>query len=468
MYSTFFGLEIGRRALMTSQLALDVTAHNIANANTDGYSRQKISLTATTPMLVSMNRMEIPAQLGTGVKLSAVTRAKDMLLEKQIQTETATQSQSDATVSEFSQVENVVNEPSSTALGSALDSFWAGWQELSTSPEDVSTRNSLVTTAQSLTQLLNTKDKDMASLQANEDAGVRTAVDQINNLASQIRDLNVQINQSLGVEATPNDLYDKRDTLLGQLSQLTNFEGHQMSNGLYDITIDGHTLVQDNTFVPLTVANDPTNNNYAAITWSDDGSKANITDGKIQGLVDMRDNYIPKYRQSLNDLATGIMTSVNALQSSGYALNAATASGINFFTGTGAGDIQVNAAIVADATLISAAQSASAPGDGANALAMAQLQSTKTMSAGTQTFGDFYDNFVAQVGLDSQNNTNTNNTQKTLVSSLTTQRDSISNVSLDEEMTNMIQYQDGYNAAARVITTMDSMLDTIINHMGVG
>jgi flagellar hook-associated protein 1 FlgK len=162
------------------------------------------------------------------------------------------------------------------------------------------------------------------------------------------------------------------------------------------------------------------------------------------------------------------MTSVNALQSSGYALNAATASGINFFTGTGAGDIQVNAAIVADATLISAAQSASAPGDGANALAMAQLQSTKTMSAGTQTFGDFYDNFVAQVGLDSQNNTNTNNTQKTLVSSLTTQRDSISNVSLDEEMTNMIQYQDGYNAAARVITTMDSMLDTIINHMGVG
>jgi flagellar hook-associated protein 1 FlgK len=241
-----------------------------------------------------------------------------------------------------------------------------------------------------------------------------------------------------------------------------------MSNGLYDITIGGHTLVQDNTFVPLTVTDDPANNNYAAITWSDDGTAAQITDGKIQGLVDMRDSFIPAYRQSLNDLAMGVMNSVNTLQSTGYALNAAAPSGVNFFTGTGAGDMQVNAAIVADSTRIAAAQNASAPGDGSNALAMAQLQAAKTMSLGTMTFGDFYDSFVARVGLDSQNSTNTNNTQKALVDSLTTQRNSVSSVNLDEEMTNMIKYQDGYQAAARVITTMDSMLDTVINHMGVG
>ncbi|NTV52587.1 MAG: flagellar hook-associated protein FlgK, partial [Candidatus Firestonebacteria bacterium] len=406
--------------------------------------------------------------LGTGVKLEAVTRARDMLLEKQIHAETATQGRSDAAVSEFSQVENIVNEPSDLALGNALSSFWAGWQELSSNPENVSVRNSLVSTSQSLTQLINTKDKDLAALQQSEDESIRTQVAQINALASQIRDLNVQINQSLGVETTPNDLYDQRDKLLGQLSQLTNYEGHQMSNGLYDITIGGHTLVQDNTFVPLTVVNDPGNNNYAAITWSDDGSAAAVTSGKIQGWKDMRDTYIPAYRQALTDLATGLMTQVNALQSTGYALNAAAPAGINFFTGTGAGDMQVNAAIVADSTLVAAAQNASAPGDGSNALAIAQLQNSKTMSLGTQTFGGFYDNFVAQVGLDSKNHTNSNETQKALMSSLEAQRDSISSVNLDEEMTNMIKYQDGYQAAARVITTMDEMLDTIINRMGAG
>jgi flagellar hook-associated protein 1 FlgK len=117
---------------------------------------------------------------------------------------------------------------------------------------------------------------------------------------------------------------------------------------------------------------------------------------------------------------------------------------------------------------VAAAQSASAPGDGSNALAMAQLQNSQTMSAGTQTFGDFYDSFVAQIGADSQANTNTNNTQKTLLDTMTTQRDSVSSVSIDEEMTNMIQYEKGYQAAAKIINTMDTMLDTVINHMGTG
>jgi flagellar hook-associated protein 1 FlgK len=162
------------------------------------------------------------------------------------------------------------------------------------------------------------------------------------------------------------------------------------------------------------------------------------------------------------------MNNVNALQSTGYALNAAAPSGINFFTGTGAGDMAVNAALVADSTQVAAAQSASAPGDGSNALAMAQLQNSQTMSAGTQTFGDFYDSFVAQIGADSQANTNTNNTQKTLLDTMTTQRDSVSSVSIDEEMTNMIQYEKGYQAAAKIINTMDTMLDTVINHMGTG
>jgi flagellar hook-associated protein 1 FlgK len=468
VYSTFFGLEIGKRALLTNQLALHTTAHNISNANTPGYSRQLITLAATDPFLPMSNRLQIPTQLGTGVKVDYVSRARDMILEKQIHNETATKGETDVKLDAFTRIEALIHEPSDESVGKALSDFWAGWQELSTHPEDVAVRNSVIGTAQRLTRLMNTKDTELQSLQKSADEDIRSRVDKINQLGEQLRDINVQINQSLGVETQPNDLFDKRDALLGDLAKLTNYEGHVMPNGLYDITISGHTLVQDATFVPLTVVDDPLNSNYAQITWSDDGSIASVTGGEIKGLTDIRDTNIPVYRQALDDLAQGLMNNVNPLQAAGYGLNGAAPTGINFFTGTGSNDIQVNTTLVTTPTLSAAASNPSAPGDGSNALAIALLQQAKPMAAGTQTFGEYYENIVAQVGLDSQHNEMSNDTQKALVQSLEAQRDSVSGVNLDEEMTNMMKFQDGYQAAIRVISTMDSMLDTVINRMGAG
>jgi flagellar hook-associated protein 1 FlgK len=414
------------------------------------------------------NRLQVPTQLGTGVKVDYVTRARDMILEKQIHDETATMGETSAKVDTFTRIEALIHEPSDESVGKALSDFWAGWQELSVHPEDVAVRNSLIGKAQRLTRLMATKDAELQDIQKSTDEDIRSRVDKINQLGAQLRDINVQINQSLGVETQPNDLFDKRDQMLEDLAKITNYEGHVMPNGLYDITINGHTLVQDGTFVPLTVVDDPLNSNYASITWSDDGSNASISGGEIKGMLDLRDTYLPAYRQALNDVAVGVMNNVNPLQASGYALNAAAPSGINFFTGTDISTMQVNAAIVATPTLIAAASNPSAPGDGSNALAIAQIQQAATMAAGSQTFGEYYQNIVAQVGLDSQHNQMSNDTQKALLSSLEAQRDSVSGVNLDEEMTNMMKHQDGYNAAVRVISTMDSMLDTIINRMGAG
>jgi flagellar hook-associated protein 1 len=271
----------------------------------------------------------------------------------------------------------------------------------------------------------------------------------------------------VGVETEPNDLKDSRDKLLGDLAKLTDFQGVQMHDGLYAVTINGHTLVQDETFVPLVVSNDPLNSGYAQITWSDDNSLAVMSEGEIAGLKITRDTEAAGYRQSLDQLAQGLINAINPVHAAGYALNTGTPSGEVFFTGTTIQDIDINPILIADPSQLAAASNPNAPGDGSNALALAQLQNALTMSGNTMTFGTYYQGLVAQVGLDSQHNQVSLNTQTQLLSNMDQQRESISGVSLDEETTNMMKFQDGYNAAIRVISVMDSMLDTLINKMGV-
>ncbi|MCD4813455.1 flagellar hook-associated protein FlgK [bacterium] len=468
MISTFFGIELGKRALLVQQMALSTVSHNIANAATPGYSRQLSSLTASMPLnLSASNRTLIPSQLGTGVDISTITRVRDMLLERQILEEKSDGSSYDTKIDYMAMVETVLQEPSDNALSTSMDAFWAAWQELSVYPEDVAVRNTLLAKAEQMLYTLQSNDNDLAQLQNQADNEYRTAVQNINTLAGRIRDLNVQINQTVGVESQPNDLKDQRDVLLRELSELVNFEGHEMSNGLYAISINGHMLVQDNTFNPIQVVNDPLNNNYAQAIWSDDGTAVAIDDGKLQGLMDMRDVYLPVYRTALDDIAQGFINTVNPIHVAGFALNAAAPSGQDFFTGTTIQDIAVNPILTADPTQIAAATNPSAPGDGSNALLIAQAQYSLTMAGGTQSLGEFYQQFVAQVGLDSQDTQMRQLTQASLVGSLINQQESNAGVNLDEEMTNMIRYQDAYQAATRVITAMDEMLDVLINRMGL-
>jgi flagellar hook-associated protein 1 len=469
MYSTFFGIELGKSALLAQELAMSTTGHNIANVNTPGYSRQRANLAAALPLnLPDANRACLPGQIGSGVEVSFMSRARDMLLEGKIQEETSTLGTADAMQQYFSRIEDVLQEPSDSSLGSAMDAFFAAWHDVSANPEDMAVRATLVSAGQRLTYLLNTKDAALAGQQQQADVQIRTAAAQINALGAQIRDVNVRINQSLGVETQPNDLMDVRDDLLAQLSKLAGVQTHVQPNGLAEVTIGGHTLVQDSVFVPVTVTNDPLNGGFALLTWSDDASAVNISDGEIAGLTAIRDVNIPVYRQALDTLATGLMGAINPVHAAGYAYNAAAPSGLNFFTGTNAGDIAINPILIGAPDQLAVASNPTAPGDGSNALAIAQLQQSLSMAAGTQTFGTFYQTLVAQVGLDSQHNESTQTAQTKLLESFTQQQQSVAGVNLDEEMTNLIKYQDGYQAATRVISMMDTMLDTLINRMGAG
>jgi flagellar hook-associated protein 1 FlgK len=468
MYSTFFGIELGKRALVTHQIALHTTSHNISNVNTPGYSRQHSELVTNIPWgRPEPNRVQLPGQLGTSVSVGFIGRARDMLLETQIRQETSVQGTLDRRLQYLQQVEYIFNDPAEDTIADSLNRFWNAWQELSAYPEDTAVRNTVLARGSQLVTALQNADKDLLQLQQQADMEITGQIDKINQMAGQIRDLNVEIGKARGVGLEPNDLMDSRDHLVQQLAEMVNVDAHELNNGLYSVTIGGHTIVQDNVFIPLQAVDDPTNNMFTKAIWSDDGSDALITSGQLKGLTEARDVYAPLYRQSLSDLALGVMNAVNPLQSGGYGLNGAAPTGENFFTGVDLASMAVNPILQANPLLVAAAQSANAPGDSSNALAIAQLKDAMLMAGGTQTFGQFYQSLVAQVGLDTDESKNSLGTQEMMVHSFQMHQASIAGVNLDEEMADLIKSQDAYQAASRVVTTVDEMLDVIINKMGL-
>jgi flagellar hook-associated protein 1 FlgK len=200
------------------------------------------------------------------------------------------------------------------------------------------------------------------------------------------------------------------------------------------------------------------------VQWASDGSAATISSGEIGGLLDQRDNDLPTRLNDLNTLIGQIITDVNTAHQAGYALDGVT-TGTSFFTGTDATNLAVDPAVTANLDLVAAAATPAAPGDGDNALTIADLQSGLSMSAGTQTYGDFYNSMVTSLGVDAKNTQSLAAAQQSTVDHLDQLQQSVSGVNLDEEMVNLTQYQRGYEAAARVVSSINEMLDALINKM---
>jgi flagellar hook-associated protein 1 FlgK len=464
MPSTFFGLEIALRGLTAQSAAQDVVSNNIANANTPGYTKQVAQMTTTLPYPdPSANAAMIAGQLGTGVVVSQIDSARDQMLNNQITQGNSQQSSNSAVMTGLSQVESFFNEPTSPSIGDALNNFYSALSSVSSDPGDIGVRQNLIDTTQALTDQFSTMNTNLDNMDTQINGNIKTDVNSINSLASQINGVNYQIYKAQNMGYTTNDLLDTRQNLMNSLSKLTNFQATDMGNGYMKIEINGHTLVGQNYTVPLTTVTDPANNNAVNPVFSDDGAPLVTTGGDINGLITLRDTNIAGYRSSLDSMAQSLMTSVNSLQSSGYGLNDAAPTGINFFNGTDSADITINPAITADPTLIAAAASPSSPGDGSNALAMADTQNSLLMAGGTQTIGENYASLVSQVGSDSQSAQNNDQIYTSVSTNLQQQWQSESGVSLDEEMTNLVQYQHAFEANSKVMVVQDQMLQTLIN-----
>jgi flagellar hook-associated protein 1 FlgK len=461
MAGLFDGLEIGKRALATHQLWLNTIGHNISNVNTPGYTRQRVAISTTFPL-------ETPiGQMGTGVKADEIRSLRDLFLNQQYRQENKSLGQWTSLEKTLSQIEALFTEPNDDSLGDLLDDFWAGWSDLANNPESVAARTALKEQTNLLTTGFHRIYNHLNELRQSVDNDVVLTVQKVNELSDEIASINQQVARAELGGQNANDLRDRRDYLIDQLSEYVDVNVIEQKNNTATVMIGALTIVDGTSSFKLGTKKMGAGLMVSSdIVWAGTSKEIKNINGQLKGLVDTRDDVIPKYLDFLDNMAEALVTNVNALHQTGYGLNGST--GLNYFDSlnTSAADIQLSATIELDVNRIAASQGGEV-GDNVNALAIADLKDTVLMMRGTASINEYYVSLIGTLGVETGKAENLKENYELLVEQLENARQSVQGVSLDEEMIQMIKFQHAYDAAARVITTMDEALGTIIQGMGV-
>jgi flagellar hook-associated protein 1 len=514
MVSTFMGLEIARRAMATQQSALYVTGQNVSNANTPGYTRQRVNFQQTEPYpTMGMNAPSIPGQMGTGVEASSITRTREAFLDAQYRTENSKlgywQTQSDS----LSKMESIMNETTDSGLSNTIDQFWSSLQDLASDATNSGSRSVVRQRGEAVADTFNYLSNSLSTVQKDQKDQIDVTVKQANSLLDQLNNVNQQIGAVEPNGYLPNDLYDERDRLLDQLSSVVNIKvDYQKSGGNANPNAEGQVSIKmiDDNGSELGVLLGPAGANHLTVNYDGadqsvktvsigdqplDFSKMNSS-GQLKSLIESygydsngqaKGTYIDMMNQ-LDNLAYTFATEFNKVHEAGLSPNEITnnkAEDIPFFADKINGDItdkkgfasrmglsqQIQDSLDNIATASGSDPSTATAGDSSNATALANVinQSfTYSPDAQATNFQGYFQNVIGGMAVQSQEATRMTTNSTTLQASVDQKRQSVSSVSLDEEMTNMIQYQHAYNAAARMITLQDEMLDKIINGMGTG
>jgi flagellar hook-associated protein 1 len=446
-------MEIARRSMLGARVGMNTTSHNISNASTTGYSRQRVEFTETTPLPQTFG------YLGTGVTISSIERLHDQFLDQQYRTNNGTFGDASIRQGLLSQVEATFDEPSDAGLSSALTKFFTSFQDLSIHPEDSSSRNAVIQQGVLLTQSFHRLNTDLTNTRGDLINEVNGRLDTINKLTDEISSLDEQITQARASGGEPNDLLDQLDTHLDNLSKLANIQVTRDSSGSVMVSISGILVAASggSTKLESTMVG-----GQLQILDSTSGRQVKVGGGELGGLVTTYNTTIPGYLSQIDQLAGAIISRVNAVHSAGYSLGSPATTGTAFFTGTDSATIQLNSAITSDPNLI-AASSDGAPGNNTTALALAGIADEKIMTGGTVTALQYYNGLVSSLGADVNSADNISTTHQQILTQLDTQRSATSGVSLDEEMTNLIQFQRAFDAAAKIVSTVDQMYQTIID-----
>ncbi|MGD2029237.1 MAG: flagellar hook-associated protein FlgK [Desulfobacterales bacterium] len=590
-------LDIATSALAAQQHAIDVTAHNIANVDTEGYSRQIPTLQAKQAVLHQ------GLILGRGVEIEQVARSVDQFIENKLMQEKSNLSSFQEMEKYMQVLEAMFSESSDASMSATLSDFWNLWHDISNNPSGSSERIALYEHSLLMSEQFQSLIPDLNQMQTDITNDITVGIDRINQITSEIAQINIEIVNLEAGNNVANDLRDKRNILVSELNEYLDIKAFEQDNhSLTIIAVRGCTLVQGDRNYELEMGG----SNGDRVRWQDSGGNYvditnHISNGKIGGWLELRDEIIAKYELDLDAMAKEFIWSVNQQHSQGVGLEgfstvtgsysvtnsgaAITASGLSyqdkvddnnkdfkiwlfdtngvpydadsgtaglqgnpititvtsgmtvdqlvaaidgetgiqasldsnnritisinttevatlgsfafsndnsnvlaalgintFFSGSTAGDISVSSAIVADKNHIAAAQIDSATGefasgDNDNAMAIADLQYTSmdisqwtcdringdTEGSVTTTIEDYYHSMVGSIGIISSSISRDTEFNEMMVNELNTLRDSISAVSLDEEMTNLIKFQHAYQAAAKLITISDEMLETLIS-----
>jgi flagellar hook-associated protein 1 FlgK len=467
-------LETARRAMMTQQLGMSVTGHNIANANTPGFSRQRAEVVTTPPVL------GLAGLMGTGVTVQGVVRLRDRFLDTQIRSAGESMGRASMEYRVLRQIESVLNEPSDSSLNSAIERFFNSWQDLSTRPEDSVARTSVMQEGELLSNTFRRLSSDLTTYRASMLEELRIKVDRINMLAQEIAGLDATIVGASVSGEQVADVRDQRDLKLEELSLLAPVSAFEDSRGSITISLGGVVIVSGTSSTPLDVRAAPaatfggSSFNQVHLVMQNGDGAVSVTGGEVGGLLSAYNSILPEHLGKLDQLARGLITAVNEVHVAGYGRGTPPPTGINFFQGTSASGIAIDltdtssgaAAGSAPRTDNIAAAAGPPPpsaGDNRVALTIASLVGMTRADLDGVSIADFYTRLVSGLGVDINAAESLMSAQELVLSQLDSQRNAISGVSLDEEMTNLIKYQRAFDAAAKMVATADEMFQTILS-----
>jgi flagellar hook-associated protein 1 len=457
MIPSYSGLNTALSGLEAAQAAIDTTGQNIANANTPGYSRQRVDMTERNPLTIQTLSSVTGAgsQLGLGVDITTISRVRDQFLDSSYRNQNSNTSGNNTASTLLGQVQASLNEPSASGLSTALNKFWTAFNGLQNAPTNQGAMSAVLGAGQTVAENLNTLSGELSTVESQVTGQYTTLTDPttgpVATDAKQIAALNVQIAQAKTSGLDANTLLDQRDQLIDDLSQYSNVYVSQQPGGMVNVSFgNAATAAAGGTAdaTPLV--------NGGSVDLADNLTDANLagsagTLGSLLGLYDATTGTgkLATYATALDNMTNQLVTTVNSAIAGA---DAAGATAPAFFdpTGTTAGTIAVNSSL----------SSSNPPYTAAEAGAVSKLSGGAADQA--------YNAFVTQIGSDVQAAQSAQQTSQSLLSAISNQRQAISGVSLDEEMTNLIQYQQAYQASARVMNAIDETLNTLINQVGAG
>jgi flagellar hook-associated protein 1 FlgK len=458
--SSFSGLNTALNALQAQRRGLDVTGQNIANANTDGYSRQRLGLQAiggsTVPALFSVS-----SGVGGGVAAVDVTRVQDAFLEAQGRAEHAQNAYLTDQQQTYTRIEQAYGEPSDTGLQSQFSDFWSSVHDLTNNPGDLATRTQLLDRGTEIASGLRTANDSINSFWTTTRTQLDMSATAINTSADTIGQLNQAILRASASGLPANELADQRDTQVQKLAELTGASAVYQPDGTVNVYLSGSSLVNgaDVRHVQAGGATQLSSIGTlpAGLSWTDNATPAVVTGGSVGSALQTLNTVVPGSVARLDAVAASLAGTVNTQHQLGYDLNGNP--GQPFFSGTTAATITV---AITDPREVAASSSPGGNLDGSNADALAGLA---TVATGPDVS---YRQLVADLGVAAQAATRQAGIQASVTTDIDSARTAQSGVSIDEEMTNMLAYQRAYEAAGRLLSTLDGALDTLINHTGRG
>ncbi len=442
--------DIATRSLAVYRRAMDITSHNIANTNNPNFSRQKIVFAS------DITDQSAGIVWGNGVKIGDVLRYRDNFVESQSRVMNGKYNDNRRQSELISNIETIFSEPSDLGLGNMIGKFFSSFSELAASPTSSPLRGSVLNAAVNLSSKVNILNKSLNDIKEDIKLEFNEKVKSVNKLLIQINQVNKDIKSNQVKSTTTNNLLDHRDSLLNELSKLVNINITTFSDNTISVSIGGSFAVDAYHITEFEMVDD---NGYLSMKMKGGTNSVILTDGELNALSSVYSSKVPSYQQKLDKIVNTIVSEVNRIHNTGYTRTTPTQTGLNFFEDYKDGVLRINQLLVKNPNLI-AISSDGTLGNGDLALRISEIVDKKLID--NSTIMEYYTTLINEIGNDGLLNKNLSEANQLVLDQLEHQKQIISGVSLDEEMTNILQFQRSYEASAKLIKVSDELLKTIL------